>query len=313
MKIVLGVPQGAIWSPILFDLFVRNVPLRVKNALSLFYADDLTLIKRVGRNQRLQAAKEIEEDLERLNQFGKEWLLEFETTKTQGLIISNKHDKDLNPPMKMGESIVEEGEDLKVLGFVFDRKCNWSKHCEAIAKQARQRLGAIKRIQNYLDDQGIVTAYKAFVRSKLEYGNLVYWGAAESNLKKLDSIQDSTKSMLRNKNHFLPDLEDRRKAAALGLTCKLMDGNGRGQLQKLKPKMLSEDKLQVRRPKRLNSKCHQHQVADQTTAKSLNIFQRSYRGRISKIWNNLDDDFLNDKDVCFQDHRKKIQKKMTSG
>ena len=53
--------------------------------------------------------------------------------------------------------------------------------------------------------------------------------------------------------------------------------------------------------------------ADQTTAKSLNIFQRSYRGRISKIWNNLDDDFLNDKDVCFQDHRKKIKKKMTSG
>ena len=80
----------------------------------------------------------------------------------------------------------------------------------------------IERIQNYLDDQGIVTAYKAFVRSRLEYGNLVYWGAAESNLKKLDSIQDSTKSMLRNKNHFLPDLEDRRNAAALGLTCKLM-------------------------------------------------------------------------------------------
>ena len=139
----------------------------------------------MGRNQRLQAAKEIEEDLERLNQFGKgkEWLLEFETTKTQGLVISNKHDRDLNPSMKMGESTVKEGEVLKVLGFVFDRKCNWSKHCETIAKQARQRLGAIKRIQNYLDDQGIVTAYKAFVRSKLEYGNLVYWGAAESNLK----------------------------------------------------------------------------------------------------------------------------------
>ena len=197
--------------------------------------------------------------------------------------------------------------------FFFLQKCSWSKHCETIAKQARQRLGAIKRIQNYLDDQGIVTAYKAFVRSKIEYGNLVYWGAAESNLKKLDSIQDSTKSMLRNKNHFLPELEDRRKAAALGLTCKLMDGNGRGQLQKLKPKMLSEDTLQVRRSKRLNSKCHQHQFADQTTAKSLNIFQRSYRGRISKVWNNLEDDFLNENDVCFQDHRKKLQKKMTSG
>ena len=37
-----GVPQGAIWSPILFDLFVRNVPQHVREALRLFYADGPT-------------------------------------------------------------------------------------------------------------------------------------------------------------------------------------------------------------------------------------------------------------------------------
>ncbi|CAM9818725.1 unnamed protein product, partial [Heterosigma akashiwo] len=41
-----GVPQGAIWSPLLFDLFVRNVPQWVRAALRKachFYADDLAL------------------------------------------------------------------------------------------------------------------------------------------------------------------------------------------------------------------------------------------------------------------------------
>ena len=37
-----------------------------------------------------------------------------------------------------------------------------------------------------LDDKSIMRAYKAFVRSKIEYGSLAYWGAAESHLKKLD-------------------------------------------------------------------------------------------------------------------------------
>ena len=38
-----GVPQGAIWSPLLFYLFIRNVPQRVREALCLFYPADLTL------------------------------------------------------------------------------------------------------------------------------------------------------------------------------------------------------------------------------------------------------------------------------
>ncbi|CAM9944976.1 unnamed protein product, partial [Heterosigma akashiwo] len=45
VQINSGVPQGAIWSPLLFNLFVRNVPAEVKKeALCLFYADDLTLM-----------------------------------------------------------------------------------------------------------------------------------------------------------------------------------------------------------------------------------------------------------------------------
>ncbi|CAM9625752.1 unnamed protein product, partial [Heterosigma akashiwo] len=39
-SIKYGVPQGGIWLPLLFDLFIRNVPQRVRETLSLFYADD---------------------------------------------------------------------------------------------------------------------------------------------------------------------------------------------------------------------------------------------------------------------------------
>ena len=50
------------------------------------------------------------------------------------------------------------------------------------AADARKRLGAIRRVAHLLDNQGIMMAYKAFVRSKIKYGNLVYWGAANTNL-----------------------------------------------------------------------------------------------------------------------------------
>ena len=42
-----GVPQGGIWSPFLFDLFVRKLPQQVQHAAMLCYADDTTLLMRI--------------------------------------------------------------------------------------------------------------------------------------------------------------------------------------------------------------------------------------------------------------------------
>ena len=63
---------------------------------------------------------------------------------------------------------------LKILGFTFDSKGLWSAHIEQTVKEARQRLGAINRVKHYLKDDGVCIAYKAFVHSKMEYGNLIY-------------------------------------------------------------------------------------------------------------------------------------------
>ena len=74
--------------------------------------------------------------------------------------------------VSMGGVIVEEKEQLEALGFTIDPRGNWSLHAKAVAKEARKRLGAIRRIAHMLDDRAKMMVYKAFVRSKIEYGNL---------------------------------------------------------------------------------------------------------------------------------------------
>ena len=90
-----------------------------------------------------------------------------------------------------------------------------------------------------LDDCAKMMAYKAFVQSKIEYlyGNLIYWGAAEGyHLEKLDRVQSSAVSMPEDSSaFFIPSLESRRQASAVGLTCKLLDGQGRGALSEVQP------------------------------------------------------------------------------
>ena len=63
-------------------------------------------------------------------EFGKEWLLEFEPTKSQELIITNlvADNKVAHPPLSMGGVVVEEKEKLEALGFTIDPRGNWSVH-----------------------------------------------------------------------------------------------------------------------------------------------------------------------------------------
>ena len=137
--------------------------------------------------------------------------------------------------------------------------------------------------------------------------------AADSNLNKLDRVQEKFLKLLDKKTDF-PSLEARRKASAVGLTCKLLDEKGRGKLQGLKPVLVGENVKATRRSSRINPKpMHKYQVQNKINArKSIEIFRRSYRGRIPQIWNNLQNEILYDEKIeSFQKHRKMLQKSLT--
>ncbi len=181
---------------------------------------------------------------------------------------------------------------MEILGLVIDPRGNWSLHVKAIASDARKRLGAIRRVSHMLDDESIMRAYKAFVRSKIEYGSMAYWGAADSHLKKLDRIQDSAVPLLRNPNPSLipPSLESRREQAAIAFTCKLLDGQGRGVVRSLKPALIDATLAGPRRSARLapTHSQHLHQLKPVCLPpNALATFKRCYRARIPGIWNNL--------------------------
>ena len=118
-----------------------------------------------------------------------------------------------------------------------------------------------------------LAASKAFVRSKIEYGNLVYWGAANTNLGMLDKVQQSAISLLDDPEPSLPPcpLERRREAVAVGLLVKVLDGEGRGQVNELKPERMDPSQTPLRRSKPLaaaKAPPHHHQLrpAPLTTA-----------------------------------------------
>ena len=136
-------------------------------------------------------------------------------------------------------------------------------------------------------------ACKAFVRSKIEYGSLAYWGAAENHLKKLDIIQESAVALLRNPDPSLlpPSLESRREQAAIGFTCKLLNRQGRGMARTLTPEFDDPSAPKPRRSARLAAArpqhLHQLRPVHLPPNSLLATFKRCYKARILDIRNDL--------------------------
>ena len=130
----------------------------------------------------------INSDLERLLVWGVDNKTAFEPTKTFSMLVSLKRSLRFSGMggIKMAGSAIKEVSQMKLVGFLFDAKLTWGPMIDRLAKKARSKLGALRRLKPFLDSKNMKLLYTSFVQSGLEYGSLLYMGAAHSHLKKLD-------------------------------------------------------------------------------------------------------------------------------
>ena len=131
-----------------------------------------------SREARDFAAEEINFDLDAIVCWGKRWHIEFEPAKSSTLCISLKQDLQDHSSLVMDGISIKEAETLSVLGFHFDRHFTWAAMIDKMVSCNRQCLGCLHRILDYLDSNTLQLAYKAFIRSMMEYGNVAIMGAS---------------------------------------------------------------------------------------------------------------------------------------
>ena len=114
---------------------------------------------------------------------------------------------------------------------------------------------------------------KSFVQSCLEYGRLLYFGAARSHLERLDTLQCQAASMC---HCIFPSLESHWHVAAIGLTCRLLDGEACGGLQSFLPQFVANGTRRSSRLTDLSDPSQSLRLNNPITFKSLDSFHRSW-------------------------------------
>ena len=168
--------------PLLFLLFVDDMdgPLGSK---CLKFADDTKIYREVGNTI---SRKIIQEDIDKLGKWGKDWEMAFNIDKCKVLHLGNK-----NPCWKY----TLYGKEIKVvdkekdLGVIVDGKFKFDEQCTTAAKKGNQILGIIKRNFSSIDKELFLRLYKGIVRPHLEYCIQAWNPYTKKNIKILEDVQ----------------------------------------------------------------------------------------------------------------------------
>ena len=124
------IPQGSILGPILFLLYINDLPDDVICDIAI-YADDTTLYSKCDRPsdpwQQLELTSELESDLRDIVDWGKKWLVDFNAGKTQ-LVSFDRSNNNGSIDVKMGGSILEGKSSFKMLGLTFSSQLDWGSY-----------------------------------------------------------------------------------------------------------------------------------------------------------------------------------------
>jgi ribonuclease HI len=186
----MGAPQGSILSPTLFILKMNSITKCLSTNINCsLYVDDL-LITCQSKNFQL-AEQKIQECLRKLETWCNENGFKFSSTKTNCVHFTNMKNSGLEPNLILNGHKIPVEKETKFLGVIFDSKLSFIPHIEYVKKKCQKALNLLRVVSHREwggDREVLLRLYRALVRSKLDYGAVVYSSARKSYLRRLDTI-----------------------------------------------------------------------------------------------------------------------------
>jgi hypothetical protein len=166
-----GVPQGSILGPLLFLIYVNDIIYDIRSDIFL-YADDTILMRVV--TDPLEDTRIMNNDLELLNAWSKQWAVTFSPAKSHQLIVTRKMAKLNYAKLQLDGTDIKRVQSHRHLGMIFTENFSWEDHIRDRVSKASPTLNTLVRCSRIIPRIVKENIYKTFIRPILEYGCTIY-------------------------------------------------------------------------------------------------------------------------------------------
>ena len=138
LPVLSGIPQGSILGPLLFLVYVNDIPDNITNSLLYLFADDTKCLKTIS--DPADSIK-LQDDIDSLNHWNEKWSLLFNHTK----VVHVSFRSHLPTSYTIGTSSITKVESHKDLGITLSLNLSWDALYDHIIAKAYSILGLLRR------------------------------------------------------------------------------------------------------------------------------------------------------------------------
>ena len=190
-KIKAGVPQGSILGPILFLIYIHDIPKHPRTRFTIF-ADDTTI--RSTETNPDNAVRNVQEHLRLIEPYYFNWKIRVNALKSEHIIFTNKRNTQDITTLSFNNNNIQRKNIVKYLGVTLQSNMKFTTHCSNVVQQARgtiSRLWSVIGPKSKLNSLNKITIYKLYTRSILTYDIQVWNDVSSSTLRKIQRLQNN--------------------------------------------------------------------------------------------------------------------------
>jgi len=180
------VPQGSVLGPLLFLLYVNEIPNINPNFTSCLFADDTTfLVKDVNLNSAFLSCNE---GLAKFSDWCFANRLSVNVSKTNFMIFTNRISHD-NFSISYNNIPIECSSSVQFLGVELDNKLKFNYHINNICAKISKNIGILSKLAYYIPRNVLIQLYHSIIEPYLNYCCLIFGGSYDSHLSPLEVAQ----------------------------------------------------------------------------------------------------------------------------
>ena len=206
IKVESGVPQGTVLGPLLFLVYINDLPNNITQGSTVrLFADDCILYREI---RTMQDQLILQNDLNKLKEWADKWGMKFNPSKCEIMRICHNR-TPLERFYTLSGQVLKQVNKTKYLGVYISEDLSWTPHIEYTTAKANRALGLLRRNLKHCDKKIKESAYMSMVRSILEYACEIWDPYEQKNIKAIERVQRRAARFV--KNDYRTYLQDEQR------------------------------------------------------------------------------------------------------